>query len=106
MLDPFSLCPFASFQLPGCHDLKTFLFTPTNLLLASGQTSLLVFELDQEIKRQQSLFADRSHSMYEEIRASFVQPDSIPKQGFFTKHITVKGALEKTARSRSGSRDR
>ena len=108
MVDPFSLTPFASFQFPQIHDFTRFFFTPGNILLGAGENNLLLFELDQEIKRQNglSLFSQQKFSMYEEIRSTMVQPDvDTKRKGMFQKHITVKSALEKSARSRSGSRE-
>lgn len=100
MLDPFSLQPFASFQIPTVYSFKDYVFFD-NLLLGVGRDNFLIYELDYELKRQKglSLFGQQA-GMYEEIRSAMIQPEIIFKkpQGvgkLFKKYITIRSALEK-----------
>ena len=51
MLDPYSLQPFASFQLPLIYTFTDYHFD-SNFLFGFSRDNLMVFELDHELKRQ------------------------------------------------------
>lgn len=79
-LCPFSLAPFTTFCLPShlpAPTSATFLST-LNLLLCASPTSLLLYELDAELKSLSpgtSLFAHQHFSMFEDFRTTLIQPE-------------------------------
>ncbi|CDW73878.1 syntaxin-binding protein 5-like [Stylonychia lemnae] len=107
MLDTFSLQPFASFQIPIFYKFQDYRFI-NNLIYGIGKDNFLIYELDQEIKKQsnESIF-DQYSGMFEEIRQNMIQPEIIFKKPtgmgkIFKKYITIKGALDKNASNNGG----